>query len=151
MNRYTLPAYDIFNESDKIIANDLRIEVDIRSLLEFSVFKGGWFTYTSEKIARLKPLESFLPSGVYGNDLTEWLRKRGYDQKSLSAEKSVKDQKMYSCISPTKSYKVRLNIYYTSNVFGANKICRISKEYRLVSHSNLQTTDSKNEFYWKLI
>jgi hypothetical protein len=151
MDRCTLPIYDIFNESDKIIANDLQIEVSIRSMLDFSVFKGRWFTYTSEKVARLKPLESFLPSGVSGNDLIEWLKNRGYDQKPLSAEKSLKDQKIYSCISPAKSYKIRLNICYTSNVFGANKICRISRKYRLLSCSNLQTTDSNDKSYWKLI
>jgi hypothetical protein len=151
MDRCALPIYNIFNESDKIMVNDLRIEVGIRSLLEFNVFRGRWFIYTSEKVARIKPLESFLPSGIYGNDLIEWLKKRGYDQKPLSAEKSLNDQKMYACISPAKSYKVRLNVYYTSNVFEAKRICKISKKYTLISCPNLQEADPKDEFYWKLL
>ena len=151
MDRCALPLYSIFNESDKIMVNDLRIEVGIRSLLEFNVFKGRWFTYTSEKVTRIEPLESFLPYGVCGSDLTEWLKKRGYKQNLLSAEKSINDQKMYSCISPTKSDKVKLTIYYTSNIFGANKICKVAKKYRLISYSNLQATDTRDKFYWKLV
>lgn len=150
-NRQTLPVYDVCNESDKITANDLRIEVSIRSWLDFSLFKGRWFTYTLEKITRLKPLESFVPSGMSSDDLIQWLKERGYEPKPLSAEKSVKDQKVHSCISIKKSYRVRLDVYYTSNIFGANKICRISKKYKLISCFNSQAIDPRDEFYWKLV
>jgi hypothetical protein len=149
-NRYTLPIYDVCNESDKITANDLRIEVGVGSWLEFSVFKGRWFTYTLEKLTRLKPLENFVPSGMSSEDLVKWLKERGYESAPLSAEKSVKNQKIHCCISINKSYKIRLNVHYTSNVFGANKICKISKKYKLISCSNFQATDPSDEFYWKL-
>jgi hypothetical protein len=150
-NKSTLPVYNVCNESDKIIANDLRIEVSISSCLEPNLFKGRWFTYTTERIARLKPLESFLPFGMSSNDLTQWLKERGYEPNPLSAEKSVKDQKIYSCISVKKSYRVRLDVYYTSNISSANKIFKISKKYKLISCSNSKAIDPRDEFYWKLV
>jgi len=147
-NRYTLPVYDVRNESDKITANDLRIEVGIRRWLEFSVFRGRWFTYTVEKLTRLKPLESFVPSGMSSDDLIQWLKERDYEP---APPVSIEDQKIHSCISIEKSYRVRLDVYYTSNVFGANKICRISKKYKLTSYSNSKAIDPRDEFYWKLV
>jgi hypothetical protein len=147
-NRHYLPIYDVCNESDKITANDLQIEVSIISWLEFSVFRGRWFTYTLEKLARLKPLESFVPSGVSSDDLIQWLNERGYEH---APPMSVKEQKIHSCISVKKSYRVRLDVYYTSNIFGANKVCRISKKYKLISCSDPQAIDPRDEFYWKLV
>jgi hypothetical protein len=148
LNRSTLPVYDVRNESDKITANDLRIEVGIRTWLEFSVFRGRWFTYTVEKFTRLKPLESFVPSGMSSDDLIQWLKERGYEP---APPVSVEDQKIHSCISIKKSYRVRLDVYYTSNVFGANKICRISKKYKLISCFNSEAIDPRDKFYWKLV
>jgi hypothetical protein len=106
-NRDTLLTYLVSNESDKITANDLRIEVSIRSWLEFSVFKGRWFTYTLVKLTRLKPLESFVPSGMSNDDLVQWLKERGYEPEPPV---SFEDQKIHSCISTRKSYRVRLNV-----------------------------------------
>ncbi len=148
LNRDNLPVYDIRNESDKIIANDLRIEVSIRNCLEYSAFKDKWFTYTLEKLARLKPLESFVPSGMSSNDFIKWLKERGYEPAS---PKSIEDQKILSYISIEKSYRVRLEVYYTSHVFGANKICRISKKYKLISRCNSQAIDTRDKFYWELV
>lgn len=148
LNIYTLPIYDVCNESDKITANDLTIEVSIRNWLEFSIFKGRWFTYTIEKLARLKPLESFVPSDMSSDDLIRWLKERGYEP---ALPVSVEEQKIRSCISEKKSYRVRLDVYYTSNVFGADKICKISKKYKLMSCSNSLAVDPRDEFYWKLI
>ncbi|MBE9206808.1 hypothetical protein IQ244_09825 [Nostoc sp. LEGE 06077] len=147
-NRYTLPVYNVRNESDKITANDLRIEVGIRRCLEFTVFRGMWFTYTVEKLTRLKPLESFVPSGMSSGDLIQWLTERGHEP---APPVSVEDQKIHSRISIKKSYKVRLDVYYTSHVFGANKICMISKKYKLISCSNSEAIDSRDEFFWKLV
>lgn len=148
-NRHYLPSrYDICNESDKITANDLRVEVRIISWLEFSVFKGRWFTYTSAKLSRLKPLESFVPSGMPSNDLIQWFNERGYE---AAPPMSVEDQKIASYISVKKSYRVRLDVRYTSNVFGANKVCRISRKYKLVSCLDPQAIDLRDEFYWKLV
>lgn len=148
VNKSQLPVFDVYNESDKITANDLRIEVGIIRWLEFSVFKGRWFTYTVEKLARLKPLENFVPSGMSSDDLIRWLKERGYGP---TFSVPVEDKKIYSCISTKKSYRVRLDVYYTSNVFGANKKCRISKKYKLISCANSKAIDSRDEFYWKLI
>jgi hypothetical protein len=147
-NRDMLPVYKVCNESDKITANDLRIEVSIVNLLEFSVFKCKWFTYTLAKLARLKPLENFVPSDLSSDDLIQWLKERGYEP---VPPVSVEKQKICSCISEKKSYRVRLDVYYTSNVFGADKICKISKKYKLMSHSDSKAVDPRDEFYWKLI
>jgi hypothetical protein len=147
-SRDSLPVYHISNESDKVTASDIRIEVSIRSLAEFDVFKGKWFIFTEEKLSRLKPLEGFVPSGMTSDDLIQWLKERGHQQ---TIPVSVSDQRILSRISVKKSYKVRLNVYYTSNVFGANKICKISEKYRLRSCSNTEATDPRDKFYWKLI
>jgi hypothetical protein len=143
-NRHYLPVYDVCNESDKITVNDLRVEISIINWLEFSVFKGRWFTYTSAKLARLKPLESFVPQHMSNDELIQWLNERGYE---AAPPMSVEDQKIESCISVKKSYRIWLDVYYTSNVFGANKVCRISKKYKLISCSDPQAIDSRDEFY----
>jgi hypothetical protein len=64
-----LPVHKIYNESDKITANDVKIKISIMNWSEFKVFKVKWFTYTSVKLARLKPLESFVPAGLSSDDL----------------------------------------------------------------------------------
>ncbi len=146
----TLPVYDIRNESDKITANELQIKVSIKSWLEFNVLKGGWFIYTNEKLARLRPLESFVPSGLTSNEFCEWLKDRGYEPAPITPLESLEQQKIYSCISEENSYSVRLSVTYTSNIYGANKVCKIYKKYRLVSCPNSQAAEPRDQFYWKL-
>jgi hypothetical protein len=82
------------------------------------------------------------------DDLIQWLKERGYEPEPPV---SIEDQKIHSCISIKKSYRVRLEVYYTSNVFGASKICRISKKYKLISCFNSEAIDLRDEFYWKLV
>jgi hypothetical protein len=142
-----LPVYKIYNESDKITANDIEIKISIMKWSEFKVFKGKWFTYTSVKLARLKPLESFVPAGLSSDDLIKWLKDRGHE---YEPPLSIEDQKILSHISQDKSYKIRLDVNFTSNIFGANKICNISKKYKLVSCSRENTADPKDTFYWRL-
>lgn len=146
-NRYTLPVYDIYNESDKITANDIQIEVRIRNWFEFSVFKSRWFIYTHENLARLKPLESFVPSDLSSNEFCQWLKDRGYE---AAPPILIEAQTIHSRISVEKSYSIRLTVSYTSNIFGANKICKISNKYKLISCCNAQAVDPRDKFYWKL-
>jgi hypothetical protein len=142
-----LPVYKIYNESDKIAANDIEIKISIIKWSEFKVFKGKWFTYTSVKLARLKPLESFVPTGLSSDDLIKWLKDRGHE---YEPPLSIEDQKILSHISQDKSYKIRLDVNFTSNIFGANKICNISKKCKLVSCSRENAADPKDAFYWRL-
>lgn len=148
LNRYTPPVYHVSNESDKIPANDIRVEISITNWLEFGVFRGRWFTYTVEKLERLKPLESFGKSDMTNDDLIQWLNERGYEPQ---LPVSVEDQKIYSHISEKKSYRVRLDVCYTSNIVGASKIRKISKKYKLISCSNSQIIDTRDKFYWQLL
>ena len=119
--------------------------------LEFNLFRGKWFVYTIEKLARLKALENFVPSGMSSDDFIQWLQARGHERETFSAEKSIKDREILSGISTKKSYRVRLDVSYTSHIFGATKICRISKKYKLMSCSNVQAIDTRDESYWKLV
>ena len=147
LNRSTLPVFDIYNESDKITANDIHIEISIRNWFEFNVFKGKWFTYTYEKLGRLKPLESFIPSDLSSNELSVWLKDRGYEP---APPVPVNKQKILSCISDNKSYSIRLTVSYISNVFGADRVCKITKVCQLISCSNSEAIDPRDKFYWKL-
>jgi hypothetical protein len=85
------------------------------------------------------------------DDLLQWLKEKGYEPEPISSEKSIYGQKIHSFIFREKSYRVLLDVYYTSNVFGTNKVCRISKRHKLISCSNSQAIDSRDEFYWKLV
>ncbi len=147
MSRDHLPVYRIYNESDKIIANDIEIKINIIRCSEFKVFKGKWITYTSEKLARLKPLESFIPKDLSSDELIKWLKDRGHESNPVL---SIKDQEILSKIVQSKSYKIRLDISFTSNIFGADKICKISKKYKLVSCSREEVVDIRDAFYWSL-
>ena len=147
LSRDTLPVYNIYNESDKLIANDIRIKISVVNWTDFRVFKGRWFTYTHERLARLKPLETFVPSGLSGDELTKWLNDRGLES---SPPVSLKDQEVLSEISLQKSYSVRLSISYTSNMFGASEVCRIVEKCRLTSCFNAEAVDSRDQFYWRL-
>jgi hypothetical protein len=108
LSRDYLPVYKIYNESDKITANDIEIKISIIKWSEFKVFKGKWFTYTSAKLARLKPLESCIPNDLSSDDLIKWLKDRGHESNPLL---SIKDQKILSHISPNKSYRIRLILH----------------------------------------
>lgn len=142
-----LPVYDIYNESDKITANDIDIKVSIIRWSDFELFKGRWLIYSSIKIARLKPLEKFIPKRLNNNELIKWLQDSGYENNSPL---SIEDQKILLFISQQKSYSIRLDVSFTSNIFGANKVCKISKKYKLVSCSNVKAIDPKDKFYWSL-
>ena len=147
LNQQTLPVYDVYNESDKITANNIQIEISIRNWSDFNVFKGKWLTYTYAKLARLKPLESFVPSGLSSDELCVWLKDRGYEPSPLD---TVEKQKISLCISEKKSYSIRLIVNYTSNLFGADRVCKITKVCQLISCSRSETIDPRDKFYWKL-
>ncbi len=142
-----LPVYDIYNESDKITANEIDIKISIIRWIDFEIFKGRWLIYSSAKIARLKPLERVIPRGLNSNDLIKWLQDSGYEKEPPL---SIEDQNILSLISQQKSYNIRLDVNFTSNIFGANKVCKISKKYKLVSCSNVKAIDPRDKFYWSL-
>jgi len=81
-------------------------------------------------------------------DLVQWLKERGYETENFM---SLKDQKILSRISEKKSYRVRLNVYYTSSAFSENKkVFKISKEYKLNSCFSSQKIDwNLVTFWWK--
>lgn len=146
LNHNTLPVYNVYNESDKIIANDIRIEISIVNWIDFRVFRGRWFTYTYEKLARLKPLEAFAPC-LSNDELIKWLNDRGHQP---SPPASLKDQEILSNISLQKPYVIRLVVTYTSDIFGADKNCRIVKKCKLVPCANSDEIGSRDQFYWRL-
>ncbi|MBN3896111.1 MAG: hypothetical protein HWQ41_12850 [Nostoc sp. NOS(2021)] len=147
LNHYKLPIFNICNESDKITANDISIEINIINCFDFKVFKCKWFLYSYEKLARLKPLESFVKSDLSLDDFQLWLKDRGYEP---SPPYSVEKQSIMSCISLEKSYSIRLTVSYISNVFGANRVCKIKKVFKLISCLNSEAIEPKEKFYWKL-
>lgn len=129
-----LPIYSLFNESDKIYANDIRITISIARPDKWYFDRDRWFTYEYVELERLKPFEGF-PSSHLENEPPKWYKS------------DLGFQKHYS-ISPASSYDVRLNVKYTSNVFGANRVCAIAKKYRLVSCHNSEA--AKSDFFWQL-
>lgn len=147
LSRDHLPVCDIYNESDRITANDIRIEISIFNWMELEVFRGRRFTYTHEKLARLRPLESCVPSGLSSDEIIEWFDERGYESLPLI---TLGGQSVLSRISLQKSYTVRLVVTYTSNIFGADKTCKIVKKYKLIPCSNPRAIDSRDQFYWRL-
>ncbi|HCF26630.1 MAG TPA: hypothetical protein DEV81_05355 [Cyanobacteria bacterium UBA11049] len=136
LDKQALPIYSLFNESDKISANDINITISIARLDKLYFERDRWLTYEYVELERLKPQESFPPSYIDSNT-SKW-----YKSELLS-------QKPFPKISPANSYDVRLTVKYTSNVFGANKICTISKKYRLVSCHNSEAAP-KYELFWQL-
>lgn len=141
-----LPEYNIYNESDKVTANDIRIEISIIRWADFGVFKGKWFVYSLTKLARLKPLETFVPSGLSSDELMKWYEDRGFE---FPPPTSLKDQEILNKISLQKAYTVRLVVRYTSNVLGANKVCRTVKKHKLIPFGS-EIINSEEHFYWRL-
>jgi hypothetical protein len=146
---YNLPVCDVYNESDSITTNDIKIELSFISWREFKVFKGKWFTYTYEKLERLKPLEQYIPSDLSYDELSQWFRDRGLEP---NPPVSVEAQQFYQHISRKKPYRVRLIVSYKSNVFGANKVCKISQKGKLIPCSRpMGIKQEERDFYWKLV
>ena len=52
-------------------------------------------------------------------------------------------------ISDWDYYYIRLKVTYTSNVFGANRVCKISRTYRLERQQHIPELPSKDETIWK--
>ena len=128
-----LPIYSLFNESDKIYANDIRITISIARPDKGYFERDRWFTYEYVELERLKPFECFSSSHLE-NEPPKWYKSELLFQKNFS-------------ISPANSYDVCLNVKYTSNVFGANKVCTISKKYRLSCHNSAAPD---YDFFWQL-
>ncbi|MBD1865271.1 MULTISPECIES: hypothetical protein [Trichocoleus] len=142
-----LPVYEIHNESDKLTANDVVIEISITNWMNLRLFKSRWITYTHEKLARLKPLDTFVPSDLSSDELSKWLN----DREHRTLPISLKAQNALSIITlEKKSYAVRLVVSYTSNMFRANKVCRVVKKYRLTLCSNSKAINERDKFYWRL-
>lgn len=148
-NKQFLPTFRLVNESDQISANQIQITISIARSDKKESEPGKWFCYYDMKLERLKPGEAF-PSCIESNrdDILKWCKQRGY-KNSLNPSKSLERQEILKQLSLAHSQDVRITVMYSSNMFGANKICTISKNYRLESCRDPEALDPRDEFYWK--
>ncbi|MGL5878259.1 MAG: hypothetical protein ACRC2V_10850 [Xenococcaceae cyanobacterium] len=141
------PSCSLFNESDKISANDIHITVSVARSDRWYFDSERWFTYEYAELARLKPLEGFpLPQE---DDLVQWCQTRGYKQRLFIPSESTQLQEIVRQISDLDFYYIRLKVAYTSNVFGANRICKISRTYRIDCQRNMPKLPSKSKVVWE--
>jgi hypothetical protein len=143
--KQVLPIYSLFNESDKISANDIHITISIARLDKLYFERDRWLTYEYVELERLKPQESFPPFNV---DIPQWCGARGYKRNLCKLSEAGNLPEIISGLSPANSYDVRLSVKYTSNVFGANKVCTIAKKYLLSCHNS--EVAQKSEMFWQL-
>ncbi|OWY69527.1 hypothetical protein B7486_20985 [cyanobacterium TDX16] len=141
------PSCSLFNESDKISANDIHISVSVARSDRWYFDSERWFTYEYMELARLKPLEGFPPPKEDNSIL--WCQTRGYKQRLFIPSESSQLQEIVRQISDLDFYYVRLKVGYTSNVFGANRICKISRTYRIECQQNMPKLPSKSEVVWE--
>ncbi len=146
-DKQAFPIYSLFNESDKISANDICITISIARPDKWYFERDRWLTYEYVELERLKPQESFPPFNV---DIPQWCQARGYKRNLCEPSEAWNLHEIISGLSPANSYDVRLIVKYTSNVFGANKVCTIAKKYRLVSCHNSEAAEQKSELFWQL-
>jgi len=147
LDKQALPIYNLFNESDKISANDIHITISIARLDKWYFERDRWLIYEYVELERLKHQESFPPFNV---DIPQWCGARGYKRNLCELSEAWNLHEIISGLSPANYYDVRLIVKYTSNVFGANKVCTIAKKYRLVSCYNSEAAEQKSEFFWQL-
>jgi hypothetical protein len=106
-----------------------------------------WFTYEYTELARLKPLEGFPPPKE--DNLLQWCQTRGYKQRLFIPSESSQLKEIVRQISNSDFYYIRLKVAYTSNVFGANRICKISRTYRLECQQNIAELLSSDRIIWQ--
>lgn len=81
--------------------------------------------------------------------MLQWCQTRGYKQRLFIPSESSQLQEIVRQISNSDFYYIRLKVAYTSNVFGANRICKISRTYRLEQQQNLVELPSKDSLIWE--
>ena len=152
----SLPNYTLINESNSLSANNinLTISIAIPDLYICKVARKKWVVYSKANLSRLKPGEKFLPDNVVGHDLITWLKEREYDfnDQLLNKDEALKRQEMLEKIDLKKSYDLRLDVNYESNIFESKKPkkIRIKKYYKLTAHQNNRASDIRDKFYWQL-
>ena len=144
LDKQDLPIYSLFNESDKISANDIHITIRIARPDKWYFERDRWLIYEYVELERLKPQE--IPP--FNVDIPQWCGARGYKRNLCKLSEAGNLHEIISRLSPANSYDVRLIVKYTSNVFGANKVCTIAKKYLLSCH-NLEAAQ-KSEMFWQL-
>jgi hypothetical protein len=147
LDTQSLPIYSLFNESDKISANDICITISIARPDKGYFDRERWLTYEYVELERLKPLERFVPSEV--NNIGEWCNERGDRQKFCLSQELLTIEQILKEFPSSDLYKICLKVVYTSNVFGANKVCKIYRHYSLISHESSNFVDSRSH-PWKL-
>lgn len=143
------PSCSLFNESDKISANDIHITVSIARSDRWYFDSERWFTYEYTELARLKPLEGFPPPKEDNLNLIQWCQTRGYKNRLFIPSESLQLQEIVRQISNSDFYYIRLKVAYTSNVFGANRICKISRTYKLERQQSIPELLSIDRLIWE--
>ncbi|WP_106167673.1 hypothetical protein [Chroococcidiopsis thermalis] len=133
---------------DKISANDVHITVSVARSDRWYFDRERWFTYEYAELARLKPLEGFPPPPE--DDLVQWCQTRGYKQRLFIPAESAQLQEIVRQIAHSDVYYIHLKVAYTSNVFGANRVCKISRTYRIERQQNMSKLPSKDEVIWEI-
>ena len=81
--------------------------------------------------------------------MVQWCQTRGYKQRLFILSESAQLQDIVRQISNSDSYYIRLKVAYTSNVFGANKICKISRTYRIERQQNMPELPAGDRLTWE--